>query len=216
MLRFFIWKAIIDYFLHRSKEGGALKLWDQELKRCRAFRLETGQIVDCVRSVCRGKVGKGRKGLKGQGVISNDDSWTLAVVSGENPRGNPERRDHRGRGEERSVQHLGKRTHGWTYLGPGHPSLQRRFPVCSRGWNHSSVGHPREGPPFNHQPLTASRFSTNTRWCVAVYFFGGENRRCWIKWTWATLRTPSATAPTGTWWPSAWRTESSSSCWWPP
>ncbi|TNM95484.1 hypothetical protein fugu_016567 [Takifugu bimaculatus] len=38
-----------------SKEGGALKLWDQELKRCRAFRLETGQIVDCVRSVCRGK-----------------------------------------------------------------------------------------------------------------------------------------------------------------
>lgn len=40
----------------RSKEGGALKLWDQELKRCRAFRLETGQIVDCVRSVCRGKV----------------------------------------------------------------------------------------------------------------------------------------------------------------
>lgn len=40
----------------RSKEGGALKLWDQELKRCRAFRLETGQIIDCVRSVCRGKV----------------------------------------------------------------------------------------------------------------------------------------------------------------
>ncbi|XP_035283834.1 echinoderm microtubule-associated protein-like 5 isoform X4 [Anguilla anguilla] len=38
-----------------SKEGGALKLWDQELKRCRAFRLETGQVIDCVRSVCRGK-----------------------------------------------------------------------------------------------------------------------------------------------------------------
>ncbi|XP_058847791.1 echinoderm microtubule-associated protein-like 5 isoform X4 [Acipenser ruthenus] len=38
-----------------SKDGGALKLWDQELKRCRAFRLETGQIIDCVRSVCRGK-----------------------------------------------------------------------------------------------------------------------------------------------------------------
>uniref|UniRef100_A0A9J7WVP8 EMAP like 5 n=1 Tax=Cyprinus carpio carpio TaxID=630221 RepID=A0A9J7WVP8_CYPCA len=38
-----------------SKEGGALKLWDQELKRCRGFRLETGQIIDCVRSVCRGK-----------------------------------------------------------------------------------------------------------------------------------------------------------------
>lgn len=44
-------------FPHRSKEGGALKLWDQELKRCRAFRLETGQVIDCVRSVCRGKVG---------------------------------------------------------------------------------------------------------------------------------------------------------------
>nr|XP_046163640.1 echinoderm microtubule-associated protein-like 5 isoform X2 [Oncorhynchus gorbuscha] len=38
-----------------SKDGGALKLWDQELKRCRAFRLETGQIIDCVRSVCRVK-----------------------------------------------------------------------------------------------------------------------------------------------------------------
>uniref|UniRef100_A0A8C6PPX7 EMAP like 5 n=1 Tax=Nothobranchius furzeri TaxID=105023 RepID=A0A8C6PPX7_NOTFU len=36
-----------------SKEGGALKLWDQELKRCRAFRLETGQIIDCVRSVVK-------------------------------------------------------------------------------------------------------------------------------------------------------------------
>lgn len=33
-----------------------MKLWDQELKRCRAFRLETGQTTDCVRSVCRGKV----------------------------------------------------------------------------------------------------------------------------------------------------------------
>lgn len=40
----------------RSKEGGAVKLWDQELRRCRAFRLETGQVTDCVRSVCRGKV----------------------------------------------------------------------------------------------------------------------------------------------------------------
>ncbi|XP_063080185.1 echinoderm microtubule-associated protein-like 5 [Engraulis encrasicolus] len=38
-----------------SKEGGALKLWDQELKRCRAFRLETGQNIDCVRAVCRAK-----------------------------------------------------------------------------------------------------------------------------------------------------------------
>lgn len=50
-------KEIPMVIFHRSKEGGALKLWDQELKRCRAFRLETGQIIDCVRSVCRGKVG---------------------------------------------------------------------------------------------------------------------------------------------------------------
>lgn len=61
--------AVIDSFIHSicnfslyytsSKEGGAVKLWDQELRRCRAFRLETGQIIDCVRSVCRGKVGIG-------------------------------------------------------------------------------------------------------------------------------------------------------------
>ncbi|XP_026875403.2 echinoderm microtubule-associated protein-like 5 isoform X1 [Electrophorus electricus] len=38
-----------------SKEGGALKLWDQEMTRCRAFRLETRQSIDCVRSVCRAK-----------------------------------------------------------------------------------------------------------------------------------------------------------------
>uniref|UniRef100_A0A3Q2XTX5 EMAP like 6 n=1 Tax=Hippocampus comes TaxID=109280 RepID=A0A3Q2XTX5_HIPCM len=40
-----------------TKEGGAVKLWDQEMKRCRAFQLETGQAVENVRSVCRGKVG---------------------------------------------------------------------------------------------------------------------------------------------------------------
>lgn len=33
-----------------------MKLWDQEMKRCRAFQLETGRLVECVRSVCRGKV----------------------------------------------------------------------------------------------------------------------------------------------------------------
>uniref|UniRef100_A0A8C0UQ86 EMAP like 6 n=1 Tax=Cyanistes caeruleus TaxID=156563 RepID=A0A8C0UQ86_CYACU len=38
-----------------TKEGGAVKLWDQEMKRCRAFQLETGQLIECVRSVCRGK-----------------------------------------------------------------------------------------------------------------------------------------------------------------
>lgn len=72
----FLWKAIIYCFLHRSKEGGALKLWDQELKRCRAFRLETGQIVDCVRSVCRGKVGNRWHDLKRKG---QDWSWLTDV-----------------------------------------------------------------------------------------------------------------------------------------
>lgn len=43
-----------------TKEGGAVKLWDQEMKRCRAFQLETGQLIECVRSVCRGKVRRGR------------------------------------------------------------------------------------------------------------------------------------------------------------
>lgn len=43
----------------------------------------------------------------------------------------------------------------------------------------------------------------------------GENRRCWIRWTWVTQRGPSATALKGTWWPSAWRMASSSSCWLP-
>uniref|UniRef100_G1KXP8 EMAP like 5 n=1 Tax=Anolis carolinensis TaxID=28377 RepID=G1KXP8_ANOCA len=51
-----------------SKEGGAVKLWDQELRRCRAFRLETGQIIDCVRSVCRGK-GKILVGTKNTEII---------------------------------------------------------------------------------------------------------------------------------------------------
>ncbi|CAB1343775.1 unnamed protein product [Coregonus sp. 'balchen'] len=64
----YVWK---DHFLLRvvakahtgpvftiTKEGGAVKLWDQEMKRCRAFQLETGQTVECVRSVCRGKDGE--------------------------------------------------------------------------------------------------------------------------------------------------------------
>ncbi|KAF6128651.1 hypothetical protein HJG60_000539 [Phyllostomus discolor] len=51
-----------------SKEGGAVKLWDQELRRCRAFRLETGQVTDCVRSVCRGK-GKILVGTKNAEII---------------------------------------------------------------------------------------------------------------------------------------------------
>uniref|UniRef100_UPI00398E636F echinoderm microtubule-associated protein-like 6 isoform X3 n=1 Tax=Pristiophorus japonicus TaxID=55135 RepID=UPI00398E636F len=51
-----------------TKEGGAVKLWDQEMKRCRAFQLETGQLLDCVRSVCRGK-GKILVGTKDGEII---------------------------------------------------------------------------------------------------------------------------------------------------
>lgn len=46
-------------------------MWDQEMKRCRAFQLETGQLVECVRSVCRGKVsmaGLPEAGLLGAGL----------------------------------------------------------------------------------------------------------------------------------------------------
>ncbi|KAM9770291.1 LOW QUALITY PROTEIN: echinoderm microtubule-associated protein-like 6 [Menidia menidia] len=51
-----------------TKEGGAVKLWDQEMKRCRAFQLETGQPVETVRSVCRGK-GKILVGTKDGEII---------------------------------------------------------------------------------------------------------------------------------------------------
>ncbi|XP_045150033.1 echinoderm microtubule-associated protein-like 6 [Echinops telfairi] len=51
-----------------TKEGGAVKLWDQEMKRCRAFQLETGQLVECVRSVCRSK-GKILVGTKDGEII---------------------------------------------------------------------------------------------------------------------------------------------------
>ncbi|XP_021423987.2 echinoderm microtubule-associated protein-like 6 [Oncorhynchus mykiss] len=51
-----------------TKEGGAVKLWDQEMKRCRAFQLETGQTVENVRSVCRGK-GKILVGTKDGEII---------------------------------------------------------------------------------------------------------------------------------------------------
>uniref|UniRef100_A0A3B3IJQ9 EMAP like 6 n=1 Tax=Oryzias latipes TaxID=8090 RepID=A0A3B3IJQ9_ORYLA len=54
----------------RTKEGGAVKLWDQEMKRCRAFQLETGQPVENVRSVCRGKIqGKILVGTKDGEII---------------------------------------------------------------------------------------------------------------------------------------------------
>lgn len=42
--------------LSRGKEGGPVKLWDQEMKRCRAFQIDTGQKTDVVKSVSRCKV----------------------------------------------------------------------------------------------------------------------------------------------------------------
>ncbi|XP_061915415.1 echinoderm microtubule-associated protein-like 6 isoform X1 [Entelurus aequoreus] len=51
-----------------TKEGGAVKLWDQEMKRCRAFQLESSRPVECVRSVCRGR-GKILVGTKDGEII---------------------------------------------------------------------------------------------------------------------------------------------------
>ena len=42
------------FFFSNTKEGAAIKLWDQEMKRCRSLSLGPGPSV--VRSVCRGKV----------------------------------------------------------------------------------------------------------------------------------------------------------------
>lgn len=62
-----------------SKEGGAVKLWDQELRRCRAFRLETGQASDCVRSVCRGK-GKILVGTRSAEIIEVGEKNAVCSV----------------------------------------------------------------------------------------------------------------------------------------
>ena len=46
-------------YYNRGQEGGQVKLWDQEMKRCRAFQLQIGQSVDkhvVVKSVSRIKV----------------------------------------------------------------------------------------------------------------------------------------------------------------
>ena len=42
----------------RSKDSGPVKLWDQEMKRCRAFPLKEPSAgkADVVKSVCRSKV----------------------------------------------------------------------------------------------------------------------------------------------------------------
>ncbi len=43
-------------YVDRGSDGGPVKLWDQEMRRCRAFQLDTNNQVDVVKSVCRMKV----------------------------------------------------------------------------------------------------------------------------------------------------------------
>ncbi|XP_038072339.1 echinoderm microtubule-associated protein-like 6 [Patiria miniata] len=52
----------------KSKDSGPVKLWDQEMKRCRAFQLGTGNTMDVIKSVCRCK-GKILVGTKDSEVI---------------------------------------------------------------------------------------------------------------------------------------------------
>lgn len=58
-----------------------MKLWDQEMKRCRAFQLETGQLVECVRSVCRGKVSGGLPGGWAGGNVLVSELGTFPVLT---------------------------------------------------------------------------------------------------------------------------------------
>ena len=52
--RTMVYDNVVDV---RAKDNGAVKLWDQEMKRCRAFPLrDHGSKCDVVKSVCRIKV----------------------------------------------------------------------------------------------------------------------------------------------------------------
>ncbi|XP_072031189.1 echinoderm microtubule-associated protein-like 6 isoform X3 [Amphiura filiformis] len=66
-----------------SKDGGAVKLWDQEMKRCRAFQLDSGNSIDVVKSVCRSK-GKILVGTKDSEIfeVSEKDSHSTTLVQG--------------------------------------------------------------------------------------------------------------------------------------
>lgn len=39
-----------------GRSGNAVKLWDQDMKKCKNFQLSTGNKMDVVKSVCRAKV----------------------------------------------------------------------------------------------------------------------------------------------------------------
>ncbi|KAJ8309461.1 hypothetical protein KUTeg_014335 [Tegillarca granosa] len=64
-----------------SRENGPVKLWDQEMKRCRAFPLhESGKKLDVVKSVCRTK-GKILVGTKENDVIEvGEKNGTIQVL----------------------------------------------------------------------------------------------------------------------------------------
>ena len=47
---------------YSGPDGGCVKLWDQEMKRCRPFQLKTGAVIEVVKSVCRHKVSQNTLG----------------------------------------------------------------------------------------------------------------------------------------------------------
>ncbi|CAH1792746.1 unnamed protein product [Owenia fusiformis] len=61
--------------------GGPVKLWDQDMKRCRAFQLDTGQEVDVVKSVARSK-GKILIGTKNSEFLEvNEKSGSTQMIT---------------------------------------------------------------------------------------------------------------------------------------
>ncbi|XP_064621338.1 echinoderm microtubule-associated protein-like 6 [Lineus longissimus] len=67
----------------RSKDGGPVKLWDQEMKRCRAFNIDTKDDITVVKSVCREK-GKILVGTKDSDLyeIGEKNGTCKALVHG--------------------------------------------------------------------------------------------------------------------------------------
>ncbi|BFZ11617.1 hypothetical protein BsWGS_14656 [Bradybaena similaris] len=64
-----------------SKDNGPVKLWDQEMKRCKAFPIkDSGSTADVVKSVCRAK-GKILVGTKDNSILEiSEKSGTIQVV----------------------------------------------------------------------------------------------------------------------------------------
>lgn len=106
----------------RTKEGGAVKLWDQEMKRCRVFQLETGQQVECVRSVCRGKVRSNH--LHPVILLSQDIVTTMSFLVPLRERSWWGRRTGRSSKSGRRMQHP---TCCWTAMHGGESAVWRRI-----------------------------------------------------------------------------------------